>query len=263
MPQLPPGFENLITNIQNTVAERASNSASQLANQFTGTNIDGIQTALLTAKVAEEQVKAELLEHIKVSAAAEGASPTLEKDYYTTINTRKKDAILEDLQQKFDRQMSIVTDTRDLYQALSGSENVDASDYYILKNNDIEEQLKDISGLELTNKRKALYNLDYVKNMEKIKDGVYTIYIIMTLIYIVFFIRAKKYKSNLEIIILICMILYPFLIYHVMKYIVGILDYIFSLTPVNAYRNMYDNDINMSTSRDNDINVHYSKVRDE
>ena len=48
-----------------------------------------------------------------------------------------------------------------------------------------------------------------------------------------------------------------------MKYILGVLDYIFSLTPVNAYRNMYDNDINLSTSRDDDIHVHYSKVRDE
>lgn len=254
---LPDGFENLITNIQNTVAARASESASQLANQFTGTNIDGIQTALLTAKVAEEQVKTELLEHIK------NQSDSVQRQYYQDINTRKKDTILGDLQKKFNRQMDIVTVARDLYRVLSGSEKVDASDYYILKNNDIEEKIKDISGIELTNKRKALYNLDYVNNMEKMKDGVYTIYIIMTLIYIVFFIRAKKYKSNIEIIILICMILYPFLIYHVMKYILGILDYIFSLTPVNAYRNMYDNDINLSTSRDDDIHVHYSKVRDE
>ena len=254
---LPAGLENLITNIQNTVAARASESASQLANQFTGTNIDGIQTALLTAKVAEEQVKTELLEHIK------NQSDSVQRQYYQDINTRKKDTILGDLQKKFDRQMDIVTVARDLYRVLSGSEKVDASDYYILKNNDIEEKIKDISGIELTNKRKALYNLDYVNNMEKMKDGVYTIYIIMTLIYIVFFIRAKKYKSNLEIIILICMILYPFLIYHVMKYILGVLDYIFSLTPVNAYRNMYDNDINLSTSRDDDIHVHYSKVRDE
>ena len=254
---LPAGLENLITNIQNTVEVRASESASQLANQFTGTNIDGIQTALLTAKVAEEQVKTELLEHIK------NQSDSVQRQYYQDINTRKKDTILGDLQKKFDRQMDIVTVARDLYRVLSGSEKVDASDYYILKNNDIEEKIKDISGIELTNKRKALYNLDYVNNMEKMKDGVYTIYIIMTLIYIVFFIRAKKYKSNIEIIILICMILYPFLIYHVMKYILGVLDYIFSLTPVNAYRNMYDNDINLSTSRDDDIHVHYSKVRDE
>lgn len=253
----PADFESLITNIQNTVAAQASASASQLANQFTGTNIDGIQNALHKAEIAEENVKTELLEHIK------NQDDSVQIQYYREINTRKKDTILEDLQQKFDRQMDIVTDARDLYQALSGSEKVDASDYYILKNNDIEEKIKDISGIELTNKRKALYNLDYVNNMEKMKDGVYTIYIIMTLIYIVFFIRAKKYKSNLEIMVLICMILYPFLIYFVMKYILGILDYIFSLTPVNAYRNMYNNDINLSTSRDDDIHVHYSKVRDQ
>ena len=48
-----------------------------------------------------------------------------------------------------------------------------------------------------------------------------------------------------------------------MGYILGLLDYIFSLAPVNAYRNLYNENINLSTSRDDDIYLHYSKSEDE
>ena len=45
-----------------------------------------------------------------------------------------------------------------------------------------------------------------------------------------------------------------------MKYILGLLDYIFTLAPVNAYRNIYNQDINLTTSNDDDIYLHYSRV---
>ena len=249
-----PGLQDLINNITTQVRDNANKLAADMTNKFTGSNISALKTALLNAEDAENQVEKELLEHIRVQP------PDDQKNYYRTINTRKKDNILSDLQRKYDRNISAINTGKDLLAILEGSPNVSATDYYKLKNKDITEKITDISGIELTNKRKAIYNLDYVNNMNKMKDGIYSIYVIMTLIYIVFFIRAKKYQSRLDILILISMILYPFLINYIMKYILGILDYIFSLTPVNAYRNIYDNDINLSSSDDDAIYLHYSRV---
>ena len=248
-------FASMIRNIKKTAADAASGASESIANIATGMGDVTITSAMQTAAAADQGVKDALLNYIKNTDSLE------EGEYYKLINNRKKDIILTDLQNKYNRQIEIVEDAIELYLERGGTGNV--SDYYKLKLDDIKEKIIDISGIEVTNKRKALYNLDYINSMEKMNDGIYTFYISMTLIYMVFFIRAKKYKSKLEIVILICIILYPFLIYYVMKYILGILDYIFSLTPVNVYRNLYDNNINLSTSRDNDIYLHYSKVRDE
>ena len=250
-----PGLDALIQNITTQVKTNADKLAFDMANKFTGSNINALNTALLTAEVAENQVERELLEHI-------GAQTTeSQKNYYRTINTRKKDIILNDLQSKYIAKRDALNTSVDLLEILEGSPNVSASDYYKLKNKDLTEKIADISGIDLTNKRKAIYNLDYVNNMQKVKDGFYSVYVIMTLIYIVFFIRAKKYKSRLDILILISMILYPLFINYIMKYILGLLDYIFSFTPINAYRNLYDNDINLSSSDDDEIYLHYSRVK--
>lgn len=249
-------INNLVVNIGGIVQKKSNEMAKGMASRHIGRNLGALDNAITAAENADKAVELELLKHIKSQPDQEGV-------YYRSINTRKKDKILEDLQQKFDRQYSIVTDARNLFEALNNTENVNAGDYYKLKNDDVKEKIKDISGIELTNKRKAIYNLDYVNNIQKMKETIYTIYVIMSLIYIVFFIRAKKYRSKLEILILILVILYPFFINKLMKYILGILDYVFKLAPVNAYRNLYDNNINLSTSRDNDIYMHYSKVRDD
>lgn len=250
-----PGLQNLIDNITTQVETNANILADEMANKFTGSNITALNNALSNAEDAENRVEKELLEHIAFQDDA------VRKKFYRTVNTRKKDNILSDLQRKYDRNIAAINSGKDLLAILEGSPNVTAADYYKLKNKDITEKIADISGIELTNKRKAIYNLDYVNNMKKMQDGIYSIYVIMTLIYIVFFIRAKKYRSRLDILILICIILYPFLINYIMKYILGILDYIFSLTPVNAYRNIYDNDINLSSSDDDAIYLHYSRIK--
>lgn len=250
-----PGLQNLIDNITKQVETNANILAGNMANKFTGSNINALNNALSDAEKAENRVEIELLKHIALKSDDE------KKIYYTNINTRKKDNILSDLQKKYDRKVAAINTSIDLLSILEGSPNVSAADYYRLKNKDITEKIADISGIELTNKRKAIYNLDYVNNMNKMKDRIYSIYVIMTLIYIVFFIRAKKYQSRLDILILISMILYPFLINYIMKYVLGILDYIFSLTPVNAYRNIYDNDINLSSSDDDAIYLHYSRIK--
>ena len=250
----------LMANITTIVKDESTKLANEEANKLTGSNIPGIETALNNAKNATDQVEIELKEHIK---AQEEEGQGGQKSYYKVINNSKKNSLLNDLQNQYDNQLEVVKDARDLFEAIGNLDNVNASEYYRLKNDDITEKIKDISGVELTNKRKAYYNLDYIKNMQKIKDNIYSIYVLVTITYIVFFIRAKKYRSRLNILILIGVILYPFVINRIMGYILGLLDYIFSLAPVNAYRNLYNENINLSTSRDDDIYLHYSKVRDE
>ena len=64
--------------------------------------------------------------------------------------------------------------------------------------------------------------------MNKMKDRIYSICNHDTYLHCIF-IRAKKYQSRLDILILISMILYPFLINYIMKHVLGILDYILVL----------------------------------
>ena len=135
------GFQDLIDNITKQAKEIAEKGSYVMANKFTGTNIPELEKALITAEAAEDQVEKELLEHIRAQ------EPDDQKNYYRTINTRKKDIILSDLQRKYDRNISAIESGRDLLAILEGSPNVTAADYYRLKNKDITEKIADISAL--------------------------------------------------------------------------------------------------------------------
>ena len=186
MPGIDDTLNALMANITTIVKDESTKLANEEANKLTGSNIPGIETALNNAKNATDQVEIELKKHIKAQ------DEDKQKDYYKLINNRKKDSLLDDLQSQYDNQLEVVKDARDLFEAIGNLDNVNASEYYRLKNDDITEKIKDISGVELTNKRKAYYNLDYIKNMQKIKDNIYSIYVLVTITYIVFFVRAKN-----------------------------------------------------------------------
>ncbi len=246
------GFSAYIDSIKTA----ASAAADEITNETNteGDAFDELKDALTTQENSNIDVETKYLAFLKTFSEEE------QKKKYKEINSAKKTTVLDNLQTEYDIKIKDVEEAIELHKLLANRSNLNVNDYYKLKNEDLEKKISDISGISLTNKRKALYNLDYVNNIEKIKDTIFTIYIIVTFIYIVFFIRAKRYKSRVEILILIGVILYPFLINYVMKYILGLLDYIFTLAPVNAYRNIYNQDINLTTSNDDDIYLHYSRV---
>ena len=73
--------------------------------------------------------------------------------------------------------------------------------------------------------------------------------------------KKQKYKDKRYWGIFICILIYPFVINYIMLNVIKVMEKIFRYTPVNTYRNLYSQDINQSTSSDNNINVHYTHVR--
>ena len=154
-------LEELLNKIRTAVENMKSTRSSY---EYTGSTIDSIETALVTSKIADEQVATKLKEYIK------GLDEGDQKQFYTDINNRKKDTILQELQDEYDIHIDNITKKIYMYNILEEKDGGDANEYYRLKNNDIREKLMDISGIELTNKRKAFYNLDYVNNIQTMKD---------------------------------------------------------------------------------------------
>lgn len=248
------GFSAYIDSIKTAASAAAEEIANQKIDNSENDAYVNLKSALTEQENSNIDVETKYLEYLNTF------DDNTKKQKYTEINSAKKTTILDNLQTDYDIKIKDIEEAMELHKLLANRSNLNVNDYYKLKNEDLEKKISDISGISLTNKRKALYNLDYVNNIEKIKDIIFTIYITATLVYIIFFIRAKRYKSRVEILILIGVILYPFLINYVMKYILGLLDYIFTLAPVNAYRNIYNQDINLTTSNDDDIYLHYSRV---
>ena len=118
-----------------------------------------------------------------------------------------------------------------------------------------------VYGLELTNKRKAYYQTDYIDSIKYYKTRIHIIYWIVALIYFGVFVKNQMYKSKIQIGILIAIVMYPFVINSIMLKLIALLKYIFKLTPANVYRNLYSQDINKSSDKDDGIYVHYSRVR--
>ena len=129
----------LMANITTIVKDESTKLANEEANKLTGSNIPGIETALNNAKVATDQVEIELKKHIKAQGEE---NVQVEKDYYKPINNRKKDSLLDDLQSQYDNQLEVVKDARDLFEAIGNLDNVNASEYYRLKNDDITEKTR-------------------------------------------------------------------------------------------------------------------------
>ena len=184
------GFSAYIDSIKTAASAAAKEIANKKIDNSGNVHYDNLKSALTEQENNNIDVETKYLAYLKTFSEDE------QKKKYREINNAKKTAILNNLQTDYDIKITDVEEAMELHRLLANRSNLNVNDYYKLKNEDLEKKISDISGISLTNKRKALYNLDYVNNIEKIKDTIYTIYIIATLVYIVFFIRAKRYKSR-------------------------------------------------------------------
>ena len=62
------GLQNLIDNITKQVESNANILAGDMANKFTGSNINALNNALSDAEKAENRVEIELLKHIALKS---------------------------------------------------------------------------------------------------------------------------------------------------------------------------------------------------
>ena len=105
---------------------------------------------------------------------------------------------------------------------------------------------------------KALYTSQYTILVKIWINRFRILYYIILLVYIGLFLKNRKYRSKLNISIAILLCVYPLIINHIMIEVLKIMDTIFSYTPANAYRNLFNQNINKLEK--NDIYLHYTQI---
>tara|TARA_Y100000741_G_C18162875_1_gene521936 strand:+ start:124 stop:816 length:693 start_codon:yes stop_codon:yes gene_type:complete len=105
---------------------------------------------------------------------------------------------------------------------------------------------------------KALYTSHYTILVKIWINRFRILYYIVLSFYIVLFLKNRKYRSKLHLSIFILLCIYPLIINHIMIEVLKIMDTIFSYTPANAYRNLFNQNINKLEK--NDIYLHYTQI---
>ena len=109
------------------------------------------------------------------------------------------------------------------------------------------------------NKRKIEYELDSLKSIRSYRSTFMSVYILLVFVFLILMFQKGKYKEYKfwGIFLLIC--LYPYFINYIMLKIITNIKFIFNhFTPVNSYRNLYNQDVNKSDREDIDLSYHYT-----
>tara|TARA_Y100000590_G_C15505168_1_gene933224 strand:+ start:110 stop:880 length:771 start_codon:yes stop_codon:yes gene_type:complete len=238
----------------NATWNRIKNSAENLISQ---TNEELYEEAIREQGEANLKVKKQFHDYISEQ------STDKKKLLYKLLNVKATNKYLDTQYKKYTNELNLLKDNIIIYNIINKNENknLNANEFYRLKNMDIKNKLDDINGTKQTNRRKAFYQNDYINYVKYYKSNVQGIYFILALIYLLLMFKKQKYKDKRYWGIFICILIYPFVINYIMLNVIKVMEKIFRYTPVNTYRNLYSQDINQSTSSDNNINVHYTHVR--
>ena len=105
---------------------------------------------------------------------------------------------------------------------------------------------------------KALYTSQYTILIKFWIKRFRIIYYLILLCYIGLLVKNRKYKSKPHIAIAILLCAYPLVINHIIIALLKGMETIFSYTPANAYRNLYNQNINKLEK--DDIYLHYTQI---
>ena len=105
---------------------------------------------------------------------------------------------------------------------------------------------------------KALYTSQYTILIKFWIKRFRIIYYLILLCYIGLLVKNRKYKSKPHIAIAILLCAYPLVINHIIIAVLKGMETIFSYTPANAYRNLYNQNINKLEK--DDIYLHYTQI---
>tara|TARA_Y100000768_G_scaffold307929_4_gene242055 strand:- start:7623 stop:8288 length:666 start_codon:yes stop_codon:yes gene_type:complete len=105
---------------------------------------------------------------------------------------------------------------------------------------------------------KALYSSQYTILVKFWIHRFRIIYYLILVCYIGLLVKNRKYKSKPHIAIAVILCAYPLVINHIMIALLEGMETIFSYTPANAYRNLYNQNINKLEK--DDIYLHYTQI---
>lgn len=117
----------------------------------------------------------------------------------------------------------------------------------------------DLKNANKTNNRKIEYELHYLEKVKKYRKTFLAIYYFLVFVFLLLMFKKQKYKESKFWILFIIICLYPYFINFIMlKIINGLKFFFYNFTPVNAYRNLYDQNINNKRDSLEDITYHYT-----
>lgn len=117
----------------------------------------------------------------------------------------------------------------------------------------------DLKNANKTNNRKIEYELHYLEKVKKYRKTFLGIYYILVFVFLLLMFKKQKYKESKFWVLFIVICLYPYFINFIMlKIINGLKFFFYNFTPVNAYRNLYDQNINNKRDSLEDITYHYT-----
>ena len=132
-------------------------------------------------------------------------------------------------------------------------------DYLIYVQNDTKIYGTDTAlGSETLHQMKALYTSQYTILVDFWIKRFRIIYYFILVVYIGILVKNRKYRSKMHIGIAVLLCAYPLIINHIMVRLLSAMDYMFQYTPANAYRNLYNQNINKLEKED--IYVHYTQI---
>lgn len=132
-------------------------------------------------------------------------------------------------------------------------------DYLIYVQNDTKIYGTDTAlGSKNLHEMKALYTSQYTILVDFWIKRFRIIYYFILVVYIGILVKNRKYRSKMHIGIAVLLCAYPLIINHIMVRLLSAMDYMFQYTPANAYRNLYNQNINKLEKED--IYVHYTQI---
>ena len=133
------------------------------------------------------------------------------------------------------------------------------ADYLIYVQNDNKIYGTDTAmGSKNLHQMKALYTSQYTILVDFWIKRFRIIYYFILVVYIGILVKNRKYRSKMHIGIAVLLCVYPLIINHIMVRLLSAMDYMFQYTPANAYRNLYNQNINKLEKED--IYVHYTQI---
>jgi hypothetical protein len=110
---------------------------------------------------------------------------------------------------------------------------------YIKENNNLENKIKKISSDIVTNDRKTFYEDQSIEVLKKYYKWMKYVYIFILIVYIFCIFLIPQQMSRIkELLILFFLILYPFIVIPVWKFILKIYNKIKEIVPKNVYKSL-------------------------
>ena len=117
----------------------------------------------------------------------------------------------------------------------------------------------DINNILKVNQRKTHYELQGLKSIRSYRSTFMSIYILLVFVFLILMFQKKKYKEYKFWGIFLFIVLYPYFINYIMLNLITTIKFAFNhFTPVNSYRNLYNQDVNKTDREDIDLTYHYT-----